>query len=81
MSDVTPRHKLGHHFNPMVRAHGLDPEGRTCQGCARRESGRGGQLGHYVSTCALRSFTPSGLNSPRHRATWDACSLFQPRSK
>jgi len=65
----------------MVRAHGLDPEGRTCAACGHRATAKA-KAGrpYHVSVCLLRSRTPAGLNNPRHRATWDACALVTPRT-
>lgn len=73
----TPRALLGNHPNPMVRTRGLGPDGSTCQTCRLRRVATGvAGRPFQVSVCELRSRTPTGMNNPRHYATWDACALF-----
>ena len=68
---TTPRSRLGNHENPMVRAHGLDPEGRACRGCLFRKKAAPGW--NRSSRCRFRG--------PRqHLARWDACALYRPDS-
>jgi len=63
-----------HHSNPnpIVRKHGLDPEGRKCKDCGLffyHERAR-----KYYK-CALRGYSHGPGTD--HRCNWDACRKFR----
>ena len=59
--------------NPMVRLHGLGPEGVTCKHCAYI---RANQQASTYYKCTLRGVTHGAGTD--HRLKWKACAKFRP---
>lgn len=73
--ETSPEHSTDK--NPMVRKHGLGPDGARCKTCALFKISRPGANRYFK--CRLRGITHGAATD--HRANYRACAKFEARKE